>query len=395
VRRIPVLNPEQRFVATTTTYDDGEAPAAAVEVYEDASRSILSRNDSPDLGFRWSVNPYRGCLHACAYCFARPTHEYLGFGAGTDFERKLLVKRDAPALLRAAFSKRSWQREFVVFSGVTDCYQPLEREHQLTRGCLEVCRDLSNPVGVVTKGVLVARDAPLLAEVHAASEARVAISLPFLDTAHARAFEPYAPSPARRLAVIETLAKAGVPVGISIAPVVPGLNEESIPALLEAAKNAGAQGCSFTMLRLPGRAVEEVFIGRLREAVPLRAEKILARLQEMAGEGWAPGAEETGPRIYNSSFHARQRGSGVYAQLIEAIFLKTARRLGLLPFSEWPLPAAQDGAQADGDPPSRSDHFLVPRRSQPGAPRAAEPPKLPPNAQLSLFGVDGRQRTGR
>jgi DNA repair photolyase len=262
---------------------------------------------------------------------------------------------------------------------------------------LEVCRDLSNPVGVVTKGVLVARDAPLLAEVHAASEARVAISLPFLDTAHARAFEPYAPSPARRLAVIETLAKAGVPVGISIAPVVPGLNEESIPALLEAAKNAGAQGCSFTMLRLPGRAVEEVFIGRLREAVPLRAEKILARLQEMAGEGWAPGAEETGPRIYNSSFHARQRGSGVYAQLIEAIFLKTARRLGLLPFSEWPLPAAQDGAQADGDPPSpsRSDHFLVPRRSQPGAPRAAEPPKLPPNAQLSLFGVDGRQRTGR
>ncbi len=178
-----------------------------------------------------------------------------------------------------------------------------------------------------------------------------------------------------------------VPVGISIAPVIPGLNDDAIPALLEAAKNAGAQGCSFTLLRLPGRAVEEVFVGRLREAVPLRAEKILARLQEMAGEGWDAEAQASSPRIYNSSFHARQRGSGVYAQLIEALFLKTARRLGLLPFSEWPL---SDAARGGGAP--RGDHFLVPKGS---APRTAEPPNAPPNAQLSLFGVDAYRRTGR
>jgi len=382
MRRIPVLNPEQRFAATTTRYEEGEAPAAAVEVYDDASRTILSRNDSPDLGFRWSVNPYRGCLHACAYCYARPTHEYLGFGAGTDFERKLLVKRDAATLLRTAFEKRSWQREFVVFSGVTDAYQPLEAEYRLTRQCLEVCRDFSNPVGVVTKGVLVARDASLLAEIHAASEARVAISLPFLDPAHARAFEPYAPPPARRLAVIEALAAAGVPVGVSIAPIIPGLNDSSLPALMEAAKNAGAQGCSFTMLRLPG-AVEEVFVGRLREAVPLRAEKILARVQEMAGEGWDPNSETMGPRMYDSSFHTRQRGTGIYAQLIEALFLKTARRLGLRPFSEWPLPPH--------DAP-REGHFLVPARDARPSPA---PPKAREGAQLSLFAVDGRRGTGR
>ena len=214
----------------------GEAPAAELEVYEDESKSILSHNDSPDIGFRWSVNPYRGCFHACSYCFARPTHEYFGFGAGTDFERRIFVKRNAPQLLEQAFRKPSWRGERIVFSGVTDCYQPLEAAWKLTRGCLEVCVKYRNPAGIITKSLLIRRDAELLAALAREADCSVSMSIPFRDEAIARKIEPGTPTIRRRFETMEILAKAGVPVGIGIAPIIPGLNDADIPALLKEAK---------------------------------------------------------------------------------------------------------------------------------------------------------------
>ncbi len=240
----------------------GEPPPAELEVYEDESNSILSHNDSPDIGFRWSVNPYRGCFHACAYCYARPTHEYLGLGAGTDFERKIFVKKNAPLLLEQAFRRRSWsgckehpttssdrsavprrscRGEMVVFSGVTDCYQPLEASWRLTRGCLAVCLKFRNPAFVITKSLLIRRDAALLAELAKEAEAGVTLSIPFLDEEIARVIEPGAPLIRRRFETMRILADAGVPVGIGVAPIIPGLNDNDIPGLLKEAKRCGAR----------------------------------------------------------------------------------------------------------------------------------------------------------
>ena len=219
---------------------DGLAPEVEVEVFEDSSRTILSRNDSPDVPFRWSLNPYRGCAHGCAYCYARPGHQYLGFGAGTDFDRKLVAKPRAADLLRDAFDRPSWKGEWVVMSGVTDCYQPLEARMGLTRACLEVCREYRQPVGVITKSALVERDADLLADLHQEGAAHVVMSIPFFDADLARAVEPGAPAPARRIKAIGRLADAGVPVGVNVAPIIPGLNDDQIPAILQAAADAGA-----------------------------------------------------------------------------------------------------------------------------------------------------------
>jgi DNA repair photolyase len=286
-------------------------------VYADATRQILSRNDSPDVGFTWSVNPYRGCAHACAYCYARPTHEYLGFGAGTDFDTRIVVKLRASELLRAAFERRSWRGETVAFSGATDPYQPLEASLRLTRGCLAVCAQYRNPVAVVTKAPLVERDLDLLAELARGARAQVMISLPFLDPERARALEPWAAAPERRLRTVERLARAGVPVGVMAAPVIPGLNDEELPRLLAAAAAAGAQRAGWVLLRLPG-SVRQVFEERLRAAFPDRAERVLHRLRETRGG-----------RLYDSRFDIRGRGEGQYAQAIAALFEATARRLGL------------------------------------------------------------------
>jgi DNA repair photolyase len=317
VRPLPVHNPTNRFETVALDYDEGEAPNAELEVIEDQSRSILATNDSPDVGFRWSVNPYRGCLHACAYCFARPSHEYLSFGAGTDFERKIVVKPRAPELLRAAFERRTWTGERVVFSGVTDCYQPLEAKLRLTRGCLEVCAEYRNPVGIITKSPVIERDVDVLQELARHASVRVSVSIPFWDREVARALEPVVTTPARRMRIVETLAKAGIPVGVSVSPVVPGLSDEDIPRVLARAANAGATHAFFVLLRLPG-AVKHVFERALREKLPLCADKVLRRLREAHRD-----------KLYNPAYGRRQTGEGAYAEAIAALFASAAKRHGL------------------------------------------------------------------
>jgi DNA repair photolyase len=294
-------------------------PAQPLVVYEEEAKSVLSSNDSPDISFTYSVNPYRGCHHACAYCYARPTHEYLDFGAGTDFERRIVVKTNAPELLRRELRAHEGKLrgEVIAFSGVTDCYQPLEASYELTRRCLEACRDFAQPAAVITKGALVERDAALLAELHARAGALVHVSLPFLDAADARALEPQAPSPERRLRTLAALAQAGVPTGVAIAPVIPGLNDHQIPAIVAAAAAAGAQRAFCVLLRLPG-SVLQVFEERLRAALPLRADKVLSLLAQMRGG-----------ELRDGRFHTRMRGSGERWRLVEQLFAVACRQHGL------------------------------------------------------------------
>jgi DNA repair photolyase len=319
VKPRPTANPTNRFHNVGVTYEDGDAPPpSAMTIIDDKSRSIIATNDSPDVGFRWSVNPYRGCSHACSYCFARPSHEYLDLGAGTDFDTKIVVKRDAPALLRDAFDKPSWRGELVMFSGVTDCYQAVEAELQLTRQCLEVCLEYRNPVSIITKSALIERDAELLAELAREAGCHVAVSLTWIDAELARAMEPWVPSPERRLKVIERLVAAGVPVGVMCGPIIPGLNDDQLVRVLERAHAAGAQFAGWVLLRLPG-AVATVFEERVRAAFPLAADKILHRVRETRG----------GDKLYDPRFHVRGRGEGPYAQAIAAMFDATVKRLGL------------------------------------------------------------------
>ena len=313
------VNPPNRFHEQVVTYDDGEAPPPSqVTLIEDHARSILAHNDSPDLGFRWSVNPYRGCQHACAYCYARPGHEYLDLGAGTDFDTKIVIKREAAALLREAFDKPSWQGELVMFSGVTDCYQPVERELALTRQCLEVCLAYRNPVSVISKSALVERDVDLFVVLTEQARFGISVSLAFSDNATARAIEPWAPSPDRRFRLIETLDAAGVPVGVMCAPIIPGVNDSQMVTVLERAAAAGATWAGWVLLRLPG-AVKQVFEDRVREAMPLAADKILHRIRETRG----------GDKLYDARFGTRGRGEGVYAEMIATMFDTTVARLGL------------------------------------------------------------------
>ena len=314
----PTANPTSRFHDVAVTYEPGDGPPpSSITLLEDHSRTILSHNDSPDLGFRWSANPYRGCVTSCSYCYARPTHEYLDLGAGTDFDTKIVVKHDAPELLRAAFDKPSWQGELVMFSGVTDCYQPIEAELELTKRCLEVCLEYRNPVAVISKHALIERDVDLLAELAREAGCHVSVSLTWVDAELARAIEPWAPSPERRFKVIETLAKAGVTVGVMCAPVIPGLNDDQMVRVLERAREAGATSAGWTLLRLPG-AVAQVFEERVRSALPLAADKIMHRIRETRG----------GEKLYDPRFHMRGRGQGAYAQTLAAMFETTAKRLG-------------------------------------------------------------------
>ncbi|WP_447976717.1 PA0069 family radical SAM protein [Candidatus Nitrospira bockiana] len=302
------------------------APIGRVEVFEDATRDILSRNDSPDLSFRWSVNPYRGCFHACAYCYARPSHEYWGFGAGTDFESKIIIKRDAPELLRRAFLKPSWRGELIVFSGNTDCYQPLEATCRLTRGCLEVCEEFCNPVGIITKSALVVRDLDVLRRLHQRASVRVYLSIPFADAETARKIEPQAPSPDKRFAAMNALAEAGIRTGISIAPVIPGLNEDDIPELLTRAREAGAVEAMHVLLRLSGN-VQAVFLERVAAAFPDRYQKIVNRIRDVRGGALSDGR-----------FFSRHEGHGHYWQVIERLFDVARRKAGFPDEDDRPVP---------------------------------------------------------
>jgi DNA repair photolyase len=312
----PVSNPPNPWRSTEIEYLD-EVPPARLELYEDHSRQILSHNHSPDLGFRYSLNPYRGCVHGCAYCYARPTHEYLSFGAGTDFERKIVYKPEAKALLREAFEKPSWQGELIVLSGVTDCYQPVEASLRLTRGCLEVCAEYKNPVAIITKAPLIERDLDLLTELARRTQLSITVSVPLWDPERARAVEPYVASPQRRVRTIERLARAGLRVGVNVAPLIPGLAEEDIAKVLFAAADAGARYAGSVFLRLPG-SVRAVFEERVRAALPLRAERILSRVREARGG-----------RLYDSKFGTRHRGEGPYADSLHALFRSACEKAGL------------------------------------------------------------------
>ncbi len=466
----PVANPPNPWHSSEIEYLEEEPKGTELQVYEDHSKSILAHNDSPDVGFSWSVNPYRGCQHACAYCldgdtpilmadgwlrrlrdvrvgdeiygtagdgasrryvrttvlahwqvieaayrmmladgtsivaganhrfltrrgwryvteqgdrpwlggddvlvgvgrsdtasldslpaialpslrvvsieplggertlydittgtgdfiangvvshncYARPSHEYLGLGAGTDFDTKIVVKPHAAALLRDAFEKPKWRGELVMFSGVTDCYQPLEASYRLTRACLEVCAEYKNPIGIITKAPLVERDIDVLAEIVKVARARVMVSVPFWDTERARAIEPYVATPQRRVRTIERLAKAGIPVGVMTAPIIPGLNDGDMPQVLKVAREAGATRAGWVLLRLPG-SVLPVFESRVEAALPLRAERILNRIRETRGGG---------DKMYDARFGVRGRGEGGYAEMIGALFDQTCRSLG-------------------------------------------------------------------
>lgn len=311
-----VNNPPNPWLSTQIEWI-GEPPAARLEVFEEtATRSIITHNQSPDVGFDYSVNCYRGCPHACSYCFSRPTHEYLGFGAGTDFEQKIVAKVNAPALLRQELMKRHWKGERLIFSFTSDPYVPLEANYQLTRRCLEVCLEFRNPVGLITKSALIQRDTELIAQLARTADARVFFTIPFADAANARALEPFAPYPEARFRAMKTLAAAGIEVGLSLSPLIPGLNESQIPALLERARDCGATTAFFTLLRLPG-SVAPYFQQRLEATMPDRAPKILKRIREMK-DG----------QLNRSRFGERMRGSGEYWEMIRQAFKLHCRRLG-------------------------------------------------------------------
>jgi DNA repair photolyase len=294
----------------------GEPPETKLEVFEETeTRSIISSNDSPDVAFDHSVNCYRGCIHGCTYCFSRPTHEYLGYGAGTDFDRKIVAKVRAPELLRNELSRRSWKGDELVFSFTSDPYLPLEAHYKLTRGCLEVCLEFRNPVGIITKSALIRRDIDLLVDLAREASLGVFFTIPFVDREAARAVEPYAPLPDARFHAMAELAAAGINVGIGIAPVIPGLSSD-IPELLERAHAAGARQAFISMLRLPG-SVAPYFEQRLREKLPTKADRILNRIRE-ARDG----------KLNSSVFGERMRGKGQYWEATEQLFRIHCKRLG-------------------------------------------------------------------
>lgn len=306
----------------------------------DHPKTIVNRVTSPDLALEWSLNPYQGCEHGCAYCYARPTHEYWGYSAGLDFERVILVKRNAPELLEKALRDPKWDVGGITISGNTDCYQPIEREEGITRRVLQVAQEFRQPIGIITKNALVMRDVDILAEMAAHRLAHVAISLTSLDEELRRKLEPRTSTAANRLRAMETLTKAGVPVIAMVAPIIPGINEQQVPALLKAAADAGAVGAGYTVLRTNG-AVQDVFRKWLELHFPDRAAKVIAQVSAMHGH-----------RMNDSEWGRRMRGEGAFAENIHRLFTLFRKRY----FSGRELPAR--------------DHTLFRR---------------PPKGQLDLF----------
>lgn len=327
----PVHNPPNPFESAHVEWE-GPPPDVALEVFEEHAKSIVSENRSPDVGFRYSVNPYRGCFHGCIYCYARPSHQYLDFGAGTDFDRKIVVKVNAPELLERRVRKASWTFEPIAFSGNTDCYQPLEASYGLTRRCLEVCLAHGTPVGVITKGTVIRRDIPLLAALHQRAGARVSVSCAFADDTDRKVFDPYAPPVEARFETMRRLADAGVPVGVGCSPIIPGVNDSQIPEILGRAKEAGARHAFMTLLRLPAE-VKPYFEVRVDALLPGRASKVKNGIRELRGGG-----------ANDARFHHRMRGRGARWAAIEQLFAMHVRKLGL---------NAEEGDDDLGAPPTR------------------------------------------
>jgi DNA repair photolyase len=306
----------------TVAADDGWDSLAALDAFktdvrEDAAKSIITRNDSPDISFNRSINPYRGCEHGCIYCYARPSHCYLGHSAGLDFETILYAKSNAADLLHAELANERYMPETIALGANTDPYQPIERQHRIARAILEVLAVAKHPAGIVTKSALVTRDIDILAPMAAEGLAKVAISLTTLDRHVARAMEPRAATPSRRLDAIRQLTEAGIPVTVMVAPIIPGLTDHEIESILEAARDAGARDAGYVMLRLP-LEIKDLFREWLAEEFPGRAKRILGLLQSMHGG-----------KDYIAQFGHRQRGSGPYAGQIAARFSLATRRLDL------------------------------------------------------------------
>ena len=316
-------NPTNRFEKLSYQACDWDAPlgpdgpSPATLLLKDETRTIINYNDSPDVGFSASINPYRGCEHGCIYCFARPNHEYLGFSAGLDFETKILVKENAPELLRRELLSPKWEPQVIAISGVTDAYQPIERRLQLTRRCIEVLVEFQNPIVIITKNELVTRDIDLLTRLAGIDGALVFVSVTSLDAELARELEPRASQPTRRLAAIERLAKAGIPVGALIAPIIPGLTDHEMPAIISAVASAGAVAAGYVPLRLP-YGVAPLFEEWLTLHRPLQKEKILNRVRDIRGG-----------RLNDPNFGSRLHGTGQYAGHISELFEISCRKAGL------------------------------------------------------------------
>lgn len=321
------INPDNRFnsihradefehldVEDQAALDD--EPRVPIQYISDSSQSIVSENDSPDIPFRFSLNPYRGCIHGCSYCYARPTHEYLGFSAGLDFETKIVVKEQAADLFREFLRRKNWQPEPIAFSGVTDCYQPAERHFELTRACVEIALQCRQPIGIITKNALVLRDLDLLSEMAKQRLVHVAISVTTLDPKLAREMEPRTSIPAARIRAISELTQAGVPVRMMVAPIIVGLNDSEIPAILQAGREAGAIAAGYQLLRLPW-TVLPVFEEWLHRTQPLKAEAVLSKIKSIR-DG----------KMNDATFGRRMSGQGVFADQVKSIFQVFQRKLG-------------------------------------------------------------------
>lgn len=314
-------NPVNRFTELVVELDEAELEPEDLKVrtryLDDTSRSVISTNTSPDVGFSASLNPYRGCEHGCSYCYARPTHEYYGLSAGLDFERVILVKRHAAQLLEAELKKPAWEPRTLMLSGVTDPYQPVERKLGITRACLLVLARYRNPTSLITKNALVMRDVDLLSDMAAWQGVRVTLSITTLNEELRAKLEPRTSTAADRLRAIEKLARAGVPVGVNVAPILPGLTDVEAPSIVKAAADAGASHAGYTLLRLPGQ-VTPLFEQWLEQHAPLRKERVLNRTREVhAGV------------LDDKRFGRRMRGEGVYAQQIGTLFHQARQRAGM------------------------------------------------------------------
>lgn len=314
-------NPENRFEKVYLDYDPdeetGEKPSPDTQLITDHTKEIIARNNSPDIPFSKSINPYRGCEHGCVYCYARPTHEFLGMSAGLDFESKIVVKYRAGELLRETLSRPSWKPETVVMSGVTDPYQPLERRLKITRDCVSVLAECRNPLVVITKNFLVTRDIDCLSELARYNAVRVILSITTLDNDLCRRMEPRTSRPERRLKAIRELTAAGIPVSVNVAPIIPGLTDHECVSILQAASSAGADQAGYTLVRLP-YGVKELFPEWLEQHYPDRKQKVLNRIMDMRnGE------------LNRSEFGERFRGGGHFAEQIRTLFQQTVQRLGM------------------------------------------------------------------
>ncbi len=315
-------NPASQFlkhhhVEDPAALDEADLRQVKTEFFADTSRSPLSKNNSPDVPFDYGLNPYRGCEHGCIYCYARPSHEYLGYSAGLDFETKIVVKYDIANLLAKTFQKKSWQPKPVMLSGNTDCYQPVERDLKLTRSCLEVFAWYRNPVSIITKNYLVTRDLDILEELAERNLISVSISITSLKPEITRVMEPRTSHPLRRLEAVEKLAARGIPVGVMVAPVVPGLTDEELPEIVKAAAERGAKWAHYVMLRLPG-AVKGLFVEWLGNEFPDRKQRVINRLRDLRGD-----------ELTDKRFGRRMRGEGKWAEIISQLHRNTVKQLGL------------------------------------------------------------------